>query len=69
MFDILHRVGIKTSPDKVYEALATPDGVAGWWTTETTGDSKAGGTIRCRFTDDGREVGLFDVRIVAAEER
>jgi uncharacterized protein YndB with AHSA1/START domain len=35
MFEILHRVGIKASPDKVYRALATPEGLAGWWTTDT----------------------------------
>jgi uncharacterized protein YndB with AHSA1/START domain len=49
VFDILHRVGIKASPDKVYQALATPEGVAGWWTTSTTGDSKTGGAIRTVF--------------------
>jgi uncharacterized protein YndB with AHSA1/START domain len=64
MFDILHRVGIKASPDKVYQALATPEGVAGWWTTDTTGDSKAGGMIKFRFTDHGRELGVFDMKIL-----
>jgi len=33
MVDILHRVGIKTpTPQPVYDALATVDGLAGWWT-------------------------------------
>jgi uncharacterized protein YndB with AHSA1/START domain len=64
MFDILHRVGIKASRSDVYKSLATPEGVAGWWTTETTGDSRAGGTIRFRFTDNGRELGVFDMQIV-----
>jgi uncharacterized protein YndB with AHSA1/START domain len=64
VFDILHRVGIKASPDKVYAALSTPEGVAGWWTTDTTGDSKAGGTIRFRFTDCGRELGVFHMKIL-----
>jgi len=64
MFDILHRVGIKASSDKVYAALATPEGVAGWWTTDTTGDSKAGGMIKFRFTDHGRELGVFDMKIL-----
>lgn len=63
MFDILHRVGIKASRDKVYKALATPEGVAGWWTTETTGDNKPGGMIKFRFTDNGRELGVFDMKI------
>ncbi|WP_129645152.1 SRPBCC family protein [Peristeroidobacter agariperforans] len=64
MFDILHRVGMKASLDKVYQALATPEGVAGWWTTETTGDRKAGGMIKFRFTDGGRELGVFNMKIV-----
>jgi uncharacterized protein YndB with AHSA1/START domain len=64
MFDILHRVGMKAPLGKVYQALATPEGVAGWWTVETTGDRKAGGTIKFRFTDNGRELGVFDMKIV-----
>lgn len=65
MFDILHRVGIKAPRDKVYQTLATPEGVRGWWTRETTGDSKAGGMIRFRFTDtDGRELGVFEMKIL-----
>ena len=64
MFDILHRVGIKASADKVYQALATPEGVAGWWTTETTGDTKAGGMLTTRFFADGRELGGFDMKIL-----
>lgn len=64
MFDILHRVGIKASLDKVYNALGTPEGVAGWWTTATTGDNKAGGMITFRFTDNGRELGFFDMKIL-----
>jgi uncharacterized protein YndB with AHSA1/START domain len=35
MLDILHRVGIKSSPDAVYRALTTLDGLAGWWTRNT----------------------------------
>jgi uncharacterized protein YndB with AHSA1/START domain len=64
VFDIVHRVGIKASPDLVYKSLATPEGVAHWWTRETTGDNKAGGTITFRFTDHGRELGAFDMRIL-----
>jgi uncharacterized protein YndB with AHSA1/START domain len=64
MFDILHRVGIRTSQDKVYKALATAEGVSRWWTTETTGDDKAGGKLRFRFTDHGRELGVFNMNIL-----
>jgi uncharacterized protein YndB with AHSA1/START domain len=64
VFDILHRVGIKASLDKVYKALATPEGVAGWWTTDTTGDRKAGGMINFRFTAAGHEIGAFSMKIL-----
>ena len=63
MFDILHRVGIKASPQTVYQALATPEGVAGWWTAETQGDRKQGGLIRFRFTEQGREIGAFEMKL------
>jgi uncharacterized protein YndB with AHSA1/START domain len=68
MFDILHRVGIKASPHQVYQALATPEGVAGWWTIETTGDRKAGGKLKFRFTDHGRELGVFDIKIAELQQ-
>ena len=64
MFDILDRVGIKASPAKVYQALATPEGIAGWWTTDTTGDGKVGGMVVTRFYADGRLLGGFDLRIL-----
>ena len=34
---------------KVYQALATAQGVAGWWTRDATGSSKVGGKINVRF--------------------
>jgi uncharacterized protein YndB with AHSA1/START domain len=64
MFDILHRVGIKASPEKVYQALATPEGVAGWWTTSTTGDRTTGGMIRTVFFADGKELGAFALKLL-----
>ena len=33
MVGILHRVGVRTpTPDKVYDAPTTFEGLAGWWT-------------------------------------
>jgi uncharacterized protein YndB with AHSA1/START domain len=58
MADILHRVGIIAAPEEVYEALTTIDGLAAWWTTDTTGES--GGTLRFRFGD----VGGFDMKVI-----
>jgi len=55
MVDILHRIGTETaSPDAVYEALTTVDGLAGWWTVETTGSGGAvGDVLRFRFHGQG----------------
>ena len=64
MADIIHRIGIKASPAKVYAALATVEGVAGWWTKETRGESKAGGTLNFRFVDHGAEKGRMDAEVV-----
>ena len=58
MADILHRVGITATPEKVYEALTTVEGLASWWTTDTSGDSD--GTLKFRFG----EVGGFDMKIL-----
>ena len=37
--DILHRIGThNTTPDKVYDAITTLDGLSDWWTEKTVGD-------------------------------
>ncbi len=61
MVDILHRVGVMTStPEKVYDALTTVEGLAGWWTEDTQGSSKVGGVLEFRFPP----VGGFDMEVV-----
>ena len=58
MVDIIHRIGIMAPAAKVYDALATAEGIAGWWSTDTTGDSRIGGTVTSRFyAPDGEEIG------------
>lgn len=65
MVDIIHRVGIKAPAAQVYAALASVDGLAGWWTRKTSGDSKVGGTVAFRFHNpDGSEVGGFDMDVL-----
>lgn len=64
MFDILHRVGIKASREQVFAALATPEGLAGWWTRDTRGDRAAGGRLTFRFTAAGHEIGAFGMKIL-----
>ena len=53
--NIVHRVGARgTSPQEVYQALSTIEGLSSWWTTDTHGDPDTGGTIVFRFGgDDG----------------
>ena len=63
--DIIHRVGIKAPAAQVYAALATIDGLAGWWTRATTGQSQVGGVVAFRFhTEDGAEIGGFDMDVL-----
>ena len=64
MADILHRVGIKSSSDDVYKALATREGLAAWWTNDTQGEGNVGGVIQFRFSLDGSELGGFDMKVL-----
>jgi uncharacterized protein YndB with AHSA1/START domain len=56
MVDIIHKVGIKAPVSQVYAAIATPEGVAGWWTQETTGGSKLGSTFKVVFRSPSGEL-------------
>lgn len=53
MVDIIHKVGIKAPLAQVYAAVSTAEGVRGWWTEETSGDSRLGGTLNVLFRDHG----------------
>ena len=59
MVDILHRVGIKSSLDDTYQALATREGLAAWWANNTQGESKVGGVLKFRFGAGG-----FDMKVL-----
>jgi uncharacterized protein YndB with AHSA1/START domain len=60
MVDILHRVGVQTpTPQKVYDALTTVQGLAGWWTDDTKGNGDLGGVLEFRFPAGG-----FDMEVV-----
>jgi uncharacterized protein YndB with AHSA1/START domain len=63
MPDILHKVGIKSSPlNDVYKALTTIEGLSGWWTTTTQGESKVGGRLRFRFGAGGFDMQVLELR-------
>ena len=64
MVNIKHRVGIKASSHKVYDALSTTKGISNWWTKDVTGESEIGKTIVVRFhTPEGNEVGSMDIEV------
>jgi uncharacterized protein YndB with AHSA1/START domain len=52
MAEILHKISIKAPPARVYQALATIDGLASWWTSTTSGESAPGKSITFRFGEN-----------------
>ncbi len=63
MVDILHKIGIRSSsPDAVYTALTTREGLSGWWTTDTRAQNEVGGLLKFRFGNGG-----FDMRVLELE--
>jgi uncharacterized protein YndB with AHSA1/START domain len=61
MVDILHRVGMKSaSPADVYAALTTIDGLAGWWASDTNGQTEVGGTLEFRFGPGGIDMKVLE---------
>jgi uncharacterized protein YndB with AHSA1/START domain len=58
--DILHRIGVRNAtPEKVYDAITTIDGLAGWWTEKTEGETGVGDVIAFRFIPGG-----FDMKVI-----
>src|SRR5689334_18422765 len=58
MSDILHRIGILgPSPEPVFEALTTVEGLSGWWTVDT---STRDDLIEFRFPP----IGGMDIEVV-----
>jgi uncharacterized protein YndB with AHSA1/START domain len=68
MVDIIHRIGIKASPAKVFAAVSTVEGVASWWSKDTVGDA-SGITVRFH-SPTGDEIGRceFEVERIPDQE-
>lgn len=66
MIDITHRIGIRAPAADVYRAIASVDGVAGWWTRETSGDASEGGTITVAFRSEDAEIGRMAMEVTSA---
>ncbi|KAB7530348.1 SRPBCC domain-containing protein [Flagellimonas olearia] len=68
MVDIIHRVGITAPISEVYKALASVEGIQGWWTQTTTGTSAEGKSIRVQFNSrEGVEIGSMDMLVKSLE--
>ena len=51
MATILLRMPVEAEPKVVYDALATSDGVNGWWSNHTEGPAGPGSTMKVAFPD------------------
>lgn len=61
MVDIVHRVGMRAQTDAVYTALTSIEGLAGWWTRDTSGVSaEVDGIVAFRFGSRGG----FDMKVI-----
>lgn len=66
--DITHKIGIKAPLNKVYGAVSTIQGLSGWWTSETLGDSKPDGQIQFVFkTPEGNLKGSMVMKVTTLE--
>ncbi|SCF72966.1 SRPBCC domain-containing protein [Streptomyces sp. Ncost-T10-10d] len=62
MADILQRIGVEqSSPEQVYDALTTLDGLSGWWTEKTSGETDVGGVIEFRFGPGGVDMKVAEL--------
>jgi uncharacterized protein YndB with AHSA1/START domain len=49
MADIVHLVPIQASPQSVYEAITTEEGLKSWWTDDVSAEPREGSTATFRF--------------------
>lgn len=62
MASIKHLFHINASGENVYEALSTINGLANWWTIQTSGGSALGETIQFRFGEGGPDMQVTALR-------
>ncbi len=69
MSNILHRLSIDASPERVRDLIATKEGVEQWWTARPlSGDDSRGGEFQVYFSDSDRAAATFEVVERAPEE-
>jgi uncharacterized protein YndB with AHSA1/START domain len=49
MADILHQIHIAASPEAVFAAISTPEGLDGWWTLSCEGSAEPGAEYALGF--------------------
>lgn len=52
MKKIIHTVYVRAAPARVYGALTTAEGLAGWWSKKVTVEPGVGGLVRFTFARD-----------------
>lgn len=57
--------GTKTNASRIRRALTTLDGLASWWTSQTSGNPAEDGTVTFTFGDNGG----FDMRVVKSDSK
>ena len=50
MKKIVHFIGAKTTKEKMFHAISTPDGIKEWWASNANGTVKMGETLELIFT-------------------
>jgi len=62
MPNILHRLTIEASPERVHQLAATREGIEQWWTGRpVAGDDNTGGQLSVYFSDPGHPAATFEV--------
>jgi uncharacterized protein YndB with AHSA1/START domain len=62
MPDILHRISIDAPQERVYDLIATTEGVARWWTgRQVSGESSVGSRFSVYFGDADKAAAVMEV--------
>ncbi len=62
MPNIVHRVGIlNTTSQKVYDAVATKDGIESWWTLQVYGAFQEGDVLQFKFGAGGPDFEVIEL--------
>ena len=64
MAELRHQILIQAAPAKVYAAIATQAGLAGWWTADSKTEDKVGGKAEFGFDKRGT---VFHMKIEKVE--